>query len=432
MWLVILIFVVGIIYLLSMQGITDCNSGSLFALVKSIVEKGKLSINHFVKYTKYMDCAKRGKDYYTDRPPGISFAAVPIYLLKRNVTLVSVISGVLSTIVVYLITVYLINNAFISFSVGLIFAFCTINWRYSTTFLIHPLSTFLVLLAVYGLLVNFPPIFIGMIMGISTIVEYTNLVLFFGINLTQIILGNFLTIPYLTIGYGIGIIPLLLYNKKCFDSPFATSYKYGIYFKWASSPKTTFVNPLFKGILGLLFYIKKKNGVLLPGGLLSLSPVLIFGIIGYYFLPYNVLILFLGLTLPLFLLISKHKTYFAGGGGDYRYLSSMVPYLVIPIGLLLTNLSFLWPWVLFLAFLSFVMMILKMLALTITEKDLKEIDSLLIKKIKKKKIALIQFLKPRYLPKIIILVIKGLFIKKIHLERNLQKESKNYVKNIEQ
>jgi hypothetical protein len=422
MWLIILILVVGIIYLLSMQGMTDCNSGSLFALVKSIVEKGKLSINEFVKYTKYMDCAKRKGDYYTDRPPGTSFAAIPIYLLKGNVTLVSVISGILSTVLVYLITMQLVNNPPVAFSVGLIFAFCTINWRYSTTFLIHPLSTFLMLLAVYGLFINFPAIIIGIIIGLSTIVEYTNLVLFFGINLAELILGNFLIMPFLIIGFGIGIIPLLLYNKKCFGSPFVTSYKYGIYFKWANSPKTTFVNPIFKGILGLLFYIKKKNGISIPGGILSLSPVLIFGIIGYYFLPYNVLILFLGLTLPLFLLISKHKTYFAGGGGDYRYLSSMVPYLVIPIGLLLTNLSFLWPWVLFLAILSFMMITAKMLALTITEKDLKEIDSLLVKKIKKKKIALIQFLRFKYWPKLISLTIKGLFVRKIHLENNTYKK----------
>ena len=101
MWLIILILIVGIVYILSMQGIIDCNSGSLFALVKSIVKKGKLSINEFVKYTKYMDCAKRKGDYYTDRPPGTSFAAIPIYLLGGNVTLVSVISGVLSTVLIY-------------------------------------------------------------------------------------------------------------------------------------------------------------------------------------------------------------------------------------------------------------------------------------------------------------------------------------------
>jgi len=283
----------------------------------------------------------------------------------------------------------------------------------------------LILLAVYGLFINLPPILIGIIIGLSTIVEYTNIVPFFGINLAQLILGNFSTIPFLIIGYGIGITPLLLYNKKCFGSPFATSYKYGIYFKWSNSPKTTFVTPILKGITGLLFYIKKKNGIGVPGGLLVLSPVLIFGIIGYYFLPHNVLILFLGLTLPLFLLISKHKTYFAGGGGDYRYLSSMVPYLVIPIGLLLTNLSFLWPEVLFLAFLSFIMIISKMLTLTIKEKDLKGIDPLLLKKIKKKKIALMQFLKFTYWPKLIGLIIEGLFIRKIHLENSTYKKKKS-------
>ncbi|VVB82622.1 Uncharacterised protein [uncultured archaeon] len=433
MWLVVLVLVVSAIYLLSMQGITDCNSGSLYALVRSIVKKGKLSINSFVKYTKYMDCAKRKKDYYTDRPPGTAFAAIPFYLLNLNVTLVSVISGILSTILVYLITMHLINNSFISFSVGLIFALCTINWRYSTTFLIHPLSTFLTLLAVYGLFLNFPPILIGVIFGISTLVEYTNIVLFCGVGLTQMISGNFLVLFPLGIGYALGIIPLLIYNKKCFGSPLTTSYKYGIYFKWSNSPKTTFVNPLIKGIGGLLFYLKKKNGFMIPGGILSLSPVLLFGIIGYFFLPSNILILFLCLTLPLFLLIAKHKTYFAGGGGDYRYLSSIIPYLVIPIGFFLVKLSFLWPLVLLFAILSLVMMTVKMLALTITEDDLKEIDDSFVREIKENKKNILNFLKLKYLLKMIRLVIKGLFIKKIHLENEIYKKTrKNSQKNKEQ
>lgn len=416
LWLILLIIIVGVIYLSSMQGITCCNSGSLYALVRAIAEKRKLEINDFIKYTKYMDYSKVKDKYYTDRPPGIAFAAVPIYLLGGNVTLVAVIFGILSSAFVYLITMQIINNPIIAFSIGLIFAFCTINWRYSTTFILHPLSTFLVLLSVYGLFVNFPVIVIGLILGLATIVEYTDAVYIFGIVLAEAILGNYSLIPFLIIGYGIGVIPLLLYNKKCFGSPFTTSYKYSSYFKWSNSFKTTFVTPIFNGLIGLLFFIKNKNGLKIPGGILTLSPVLIFGIIGFFYLPYKILILFLCLTIPLSLLISKHKTYWAGGGGDHRYLSSMIPFIAIPIALSIENLDYLLPVIIFLALISFFMVVLKMIALTVSVKDLKKINPNFLSKDKDKKEDIFSFLKLKYIGKLITLAFEGLFVRKINLE----------------
>ena len=61
--LIILIFIVGIIYLATMQGITCCNSGSSFALVKAITEKKSFKINGFTRYTKNLDYAKFNGDY---------------------------------------------------------------------------------------------------------------------------------------------------------------------------------------------------------------------------------------------------------------------------------------------------------------------------------------------------------------------------------
>ena len=419
MWLIILIIIVSLVYGLSMQGITCCNSGSLFALVRAIVEKKKLSINEFIKYTKYIDYAKVKGKYYSDRPPGVSFAAVPIHFFRGNVTLVSVISGILSAVLVYLITLQLVQSPAIAFSVGLIFAFCTIIWRYSTIFIIHPLSTFLVLLAVYGLFVNFPIILIGLILGIATIVEYTDFMYFFGIALTNIIIGNLSSLPLLIVGYVIGISPLLVYNARCFGSPFTTSYKYSAHFKWSNSFKTTFVTPMLQGMKGLLFFIKKKGGIGIPGGILTLSPVLIFGIIGYIFLPFHILILFLCLTVPIFLLVSKHKTWWAGGGGDHRYLTSMIPYLTIPIGLTIKNLSFLWPFILLFALISLVMVISKIIALTVSVQDLKKIDPTLLKKIRKRKLGILGALNFKCFTQLLALTFEGLFLRKVKLEKNL-------------
>lgn len=418
MWLIILIFIVGLIYLATMQGITCCNSGSLFALIKAIVGKKSFKINGLTKYTRYLDYAKFKGDYYSDRPPGLAFFAVPIYILGCPVTLISVISGILSTVLVYLITLKLVSIPIIAFFTGLIFAFCTINWRYSTTFIIHSLSTFFVLLSVYFLISGYPILLVGFILGIATIVEYTDFAYCFGIGLSEILFGNFYALLFLGAGYFLGIIPLLIYNKKCFGSPFTTSYKYSAHFKWSNSPKTTFVTPIFKGIFGLLFFIPKKRGqVGLPGGILTMSPILIFGIIGYFFLPFNFLVLFLCLTLPIFLFISKHKTWWGGGAEDYRYLTSMIPYLAIPVGLSMKYLPSLWPIILLLALISLIMVVSRMIILTVSIDELKKIDPEIIEKIKKRKIGLLELLRLKYLKKIISLAFEGLFIRKIKLEK---------------
>ncbi|MFZ5955050.1 MAG: hypothetical protein ACOYT4_01370 [Nanoarchaeota archaeon] len=416
MWLLILLIIVGSIYFLSMQGITCCNSGSTYALVKSLVEDRKLEINKYIKLTKFLDYANVNKKYYTDRPPGLAFTATPFYAIGLNVTLVCVIAGTLSSALVYLISMHLVKNPLISFATALIFAFCTLNWRYSTIFIMHPLSTFLILISVYFFLLGYPIFLIGLILGLSTFFEYTDFVYFFGIGLTELITGNFSKILPLSIGFFIGVIPILAYNKRCFGSPLTTSYKYSAHFKWSNSFKTTFITPISEGIKGLLFYIKNKNGIKIPGGILLVSPVLIFGIIGFLYMPFELLILFLSITLPLFLLISKHKTYWAGGAGDYRYLSSMIPYITIPISLTLNNLTFLWPIVLILALISLAMVILKMVILTISINDLNKIEPDLIKKIKSGNFS---FLNLNAMGKFIAVIFDTLFIRKKRLEKTM-------------
>jgi len=385
-----------------MQGITCCNSGSLYALVRAIVEKRTFKINKYIGYTKHMDYAKVGKNLYSDRPPGLAFAAVPFYALGiKNVTIVSVISGVLASVMTYLITFHFVESSLIAFSVALIFALCTINWRYSTTFIIHPLSVFLVLLSVYWFLSGYPVFFVGLILGFATIVEYTDFLYFFGILIYEFVFNNLNTVPFLAVGYIIGVLPLFYYNKVCFGSAFVTSYKYSAYFKWSNSFETTFVNPISKGIFGLLFHIKKKGKMSIPGGILVTSPVLIFGMIGFVFFDFKDLILFLLLAVPIFLIMSKHKTWWAGGGGDHRYLISMLGFIVIPIGLFLANVG-LWGLILFWAIISFAMMLVKMAVLTITSKDQKELEK---KKGSEKLKALIS------------LILSGVFIRKINLEK---------------
>jgi len=425
MLLILLIAIVSVIYFASMQGITCCNSGSSFALVKSLAKKS-LTINEFAGYAKNMDYAKINGKIYTDRPPGLAFISLPVYLLKLNVTLVPAIAGIISVVLVYLLTFHLVGSSVIAFFTGFIFAFCTLNWRYSTIYLSHTTSTMLILLSVYGLVSGWHPFFIALLLGISTTFEYTNFSFLIGIIISQIIFGNYLAIPFLFAGYLVGVIPLLVYNKKCFGSPFTTSYKYSAYFKWSNSPKTTFVTPIFKGIFGLLFFIPKKKRIGMPGGVLTLSPVLIFGIIGYFFLPVYYLVLFLLLVLPNFLIISKHKTWWGGGASDYRYISSIIPYLTIPMGLSIKYLPFLIPTIIFLSIVSSMLIISRLIILTLSPDDLKKIHPLILVKVKKRKIGLLELIKPAYAFRLTSLVFEGLFIRKIHLENKPVSSKKDY------
>jgi len=53
------------------------NANSRFALVRSLVERGRLDINRYRQSTG--DLAKRGESYYCDKAPGASFLGVPPY-----------------------------------------------------------------------------------------------------------------------------------------------------------------------------------------------------------------------------------------------------------------------------------------------------------------------------------------------------------------
>jgi hypothetical protein len=53
------------------------NANSRFALVRSLVEKGRLDINRYHQSTG--DLARRGEDYFSDKAPGASWLGVPPY-----------------------------------------------------------------------------------------------------------------------------------------------------------------------------------------------------------------------------------------------------------------------------------------------------------------------------------------------------------------
>ena len=96
----------------------------------------------------------------------------------------------------------------------------------------------------------------------------------------------------------------------------------------------------------------------------------------------------------------------------------MIPYLTIPIGLSIQNLHSLWSIIILFVILSFIMVVSRMIILTVSFEEFKKIDPDLLTRIKKRKIGIIELIRPKYILKLIPLVFKGLFIRKIRFEKS--------------
>src|SRR5262245_46496574 len=89
------------------DGVVCCNDGSHYALVRALADDHTVIIDRQVAYTDYNDVSQKDGHYYSDRPPGTAFAALPFYLAARSLglddhgrqiacALVSVIAGALA------------------------------------------------------------------------------------------------------------------------------------------------------------------------------------------------------------------------------------------------------------------------------------------------------------------------------------------------
>jgi hypothetical protein len=83
------------VFFISSGYITQSNDGSHFALVSALAENRSVKINDYARYTWGVDYNLKDGDYYSDRPPGTAFLAMPFYLVGkalRGLGLASLIS----------------------------------------------------------------------------------------------------------------------------------------------------------------------------------------------------------------------------------------------------------------------------------------------------------------------------------------------------
>jgi hypothetical protein len=364
----ILFAVTSAVFYATSTGMNDSNSGSHYALTKAIAEDQSFIIDKYVGYTGTIDAANVDGVWYSDRPPGTAFLASVFYFSGRvfsvvfhvprfdagwdagnpgayTVILLSVFSGAAAVVLFYLTLRRLGAGAGSSVVSALTLAFCTITWEYSQLLFSHALSL-AVLLAVVYLAVDLKDwrrdegkfIALCFLAGYSVLVEYPNILLAVpvawylassGKVKVSKKLGTDTSFLKAAAAFIVPLVILAAYNTVNFGSPLSTSYTYNYHFKWARDATSTFTNPLFEGLRGLLIDSGK-----IDGGLLKTAPVILLALWSwpeFFRKRRREALLFSMLFLLHLLLYAKHQTYWGGGTRNTRYILTVTPFLLAPL-----------------------------------------------------------------------------------------------------
>lgn len=332
------------------------NENSRFDLVRAIVEDHSLAIDRFQVNTE--DKALFGGHYYSDKAPGLSFLAVPLYAVLRLfqsffssehhfVVFATYVVTVLTTGLATALTGLLVYRAGRKLGAGaqgaviaaLGYGLGTIAFPFATMFFGHQLAALVLFLAFYlAWEAEIAPsswrsLSIVLLCASAPVVEFPTapvavliLAFHFWSSLEKqkvLAFGVLAIVPALILGF---------YLTRTFGGPFAVGY-------------SSLANPgarqemLTRGLFGLTYPKPAVLVELLIGrsrGMLPYSPVLMLGIPGYFRLlstgehrrPMRVL----GLVVVYFLLfVSSYEWWQGGAAFGSRHLAPMLPFLATPV-----------------------------------------------------------------------------------------------------
>ena len=369
------------LYFATGSGITSSNDGSHYALMRTMVENHSFGLEQFDNYAEGNDVAIVDGRLYSDRPPGTAVTAIPFYLIGKvlpkplaplpsrhdaenpallYVLLLPVWAGAGTITLLYLLLRRQGMAAPAALLACLALGLGTAHWKYSSVLFSHALSSFLVLLAIYLALELarrpdagwFRYALLGLVLGWSVVVEYSNALL-------VVVVGLFV------LGWGIrpfrprrlaltlipftlaGLLPavfLAYYNNANFGSFFTLSYAYALNYPWAGEFGSTFSTPLWAGLKAMLYFGESGGwcgGPCYNQGLFLLSPVLLLALPGFWWYARRngrAFALTTAVFLIYLLLFARHYTSH-GFTGDGRYLVPFLSLLAIPL-------AYFWEWML--------------------------------------------------------------------------------------
>jgi len=337
------------------------NENSRFDLTRAIVEEERIEIDSYHNNTG--DRSYYNGHYYSDKAPGVSFLASPVYAILYNilgpgkvedfiaeefnkaviqipyfeglevqlskillVVIFSSLPGALSVIILYKILgkFKVKGRLFVSILYGL----STLIFPWSLVFFGITLATFLGLLGFYLIYHSKSKrnyLIAGILLGIAIVTDYLMIVLSF-LLILFIKRSKFLKLYLL--GLLIGVSPLLTYNFLIFGNPFNLTASYMDKNVWMV-PQLFSQKPVdnMLVLLQILFYPYR--------GLFFYYPVYIFSFLGLYFFykSWKRESVFIILLFFSYVVINACVASWWGGSSfGLRYLLPSVPFLMIPLG----------------------------------------------------------------------------------------------------
>lgn len=383
-WLVFALVLVTSVYILPRWG--DWNVNSRMDMVLAVVDRGTLAIDDY--YSNTGDYAYFEGHFYSDKAPGSSFLAIPLYALFKNLgarTLTdalaarlannSVFAATLSanakgsvaeSVYVYTALLFItfvlvavpcavmavllfrlmdfwVDDKRSAFVLALAYSIATPAFAYANNFLGHQIAAFLLVAAFYllfqsgrGVRVTSYALLAGLVLGSVVIVEYQTVLIAGALGLYAIYkLRNW----KLIVGMGlVGLPPILLaafYNWSIYHTPLPVGYLY--------SPLYSEVH--HTGLISLTYPKLDVLGELMFGlrrGLFLISPFLLLCVPGFVYFARAAkwraeFLVCLWSVFSFWMFNSSSAMWQGGFAVGPRYLLPMLPFMVLPIAFALTR-----------------------------------------------------------------------------------------------
>jgi hypothetical protein len=294
------------------------------ALVKAIVQEGRLEIDHFISPNN-ADLAEFNGHFYCDKAIGASLLAVPVYWVAWNVTqALNFERGIAHLVGLYFVTLLIVGvptalacvlmyRLLADFEADVVrrlwtalaYGLGTWAWAYSTWFFGHQIAAVLAfaafyliykmrrdgfnglwlflsgLAAGYSFLTDYPCAVIAAALGLYALYNVKCLTSNVQLENRSLVIGHWSLVirrwSFYAIGVVLPVLVLMWYNWACFGNPLDTGYQHE-------------VNPYFreqmaKGLMGIqLPQLEAFYGITLSPrrGLFFSSPYLLFGIAGWW------------------------------------------------------------------------------------------------------------------------------------------------------